>query len=63
MSILKGMYSQSHFKATHYQQQLVLWKLVNIHFQPVQKRFEVQANESFDVKVTVQTAYLCLYEK
>ncbi|WP_435236417.1 pyrimidine/purine nucleoside phosphorylase [Psychromonas sp. PT13] len=25
--------------------------------------FEVQANESFDVKVTVQTAYLCLYEK
>ncbi|MCW8994523.1 MAG: pyrimidine/purine nucleoside phosphorylase [Psychromonas sp.] len=25
--------------------------------------FEVPANASFDVKVKVQTAYLCLYEK
>jgi len=25
--------------------------------------FEVEANSSFDVQVTVQTAYLCLYEK
>ena len=25
--------------------------------------FEVAANTNFDVKVTVQTAYLCLYEK
>jgi uncharacterized protein YaiE (UPF0345 family) len=25
--------------------------------------FIVQANTSFDVKVTVQTAYLCLYER
>ena len=25
--------------------------------------FIVEANASFDVKVTVQTAYLCLYEK
>jgi len=25
--------------------------------------FEVTANTSFNVKVTVQTAYLCLYEK
>ncbi|TEW53525.1 pyrimidine/purine nucleoside phosphorylase [Psychromonas sp. RZ22] len=25
--------------------------------------FEVPANTSFNVKVTVQTAYLCLYEK
>lgn len=25
--------------------------------------FEVEANSSFDVKVTVQTAYLCLYKK
>lgn len=25
--------------------------------------FEVEANVSFDVKVVVQTAYLCLYEK
>jgi len=25
--------------------------------------FIVEANSSFDVKVTVQTAYLCLYEK
>ncbi|WP_022942752.1 pyrimidine/purine nucleoside phosphorylase [Psychromonas hadalis] len=25
--------------------------------------FEVEANSSFDVKVVVQTAYLCLYEK
>ena len=25
--------------------------------------FEVEANASFDVKVNVQTAYLCLYEK
>lgn len=25
--------------------------------------FTVEANSSFDVKVTVQTAYLCLYEK
>lgn len=25
--------------------------------------FEVEANSSFDVKVAVQTAYLCMYEK
>lgn len=25
--------------------------------------FEVEANSSFDVKATVQAAYLCLYEK
>ncbi|WP_354624652.1 pyrimidine/purine nucleoside phosphorylase [Psychromonas sp. MME2] len=25
--------------------------------------FPVEANSSFDVQVTVQTAYLCLYEK
>lgn len=25
--------------------------------------FEVEANSSFDVKVVVQTAYLCLYKK
>jgi uncharacterized protein YaiE (UPF0345 family) len=25
--------------------------------------FEVEANSNFDVKVVVQTAYLCLYEK
>jgi len=25
--------------------------------------FTVEANSSFDVQVTVQTAYLCLYEK
>ena len=25
--------------------------------------FEVEANSSFDVKVTVQTAYFCLYKK
>lgn len=25
--------------------------------------FEVEANSSFDVKVSVQTAYLCLYKK
>ena len=25
--------------------------------------FEVEANTKFDVKVSVQTAYLCLYEK
>lgn len=25
--------------------------------------FEVEANSRFDVKVAVQTAYLCLYEK
>jgi uncharacterized protein YaiE (UPF0345 family) len=25
--------------------------------------FEVEANSSFDVKVAMQTAYLCMYEK
>ena len=27
------------------------------------EKFEVQANSSFEVKVIVQTAYLCLYDK
>ena len=30
---------------------------------PAGEAFEVEANSSFDVKVVVQTAYLCLYEK
>ena len=30
---------------------------------PAGETFEVEANSSFDVKVSVQTAYLCLYEK
>lgn len=34
------------------------WKTFNAG-----ETFEVEANSSFDVKVTVQTAYLCLYEK
>ena len=34
------------------------WKTFN-----AAETFEVEANESFDVKVAVQTAYLCLYEK
>ncbi|WP_028864685.1 pyrimidine/purine nucleoside phosphorylase [Psychromonas aquimarina] len=34
------------------------WKTVNAG-----ETFEVEGNSSFDVKVTVQTAYLCLYEK
>ncbi|GLS90828.1 UPF0345 protein [Psychromonas marina] len=34
------------------------WKVFNAG-----ETFEVEANSSFDVKVTVQTAYLCLYEK
>lgn len=34
------------------------WKTFNTG-----ETFEVEANSSFDVKVTVQTAYLCLYEK
>jgi len=34
------------------------WKTYNVG-----ETFEVEANSSFDVKVTVQTAYLCLYEK
>jgi len=34
------------------------WKTYNAG-----ETFEVEANSSFDVKVTVQTAYLCLYEK
>jgi len=34
------------------------WKTYNAG-----ETFEVEANASFDVKVTVQTAYLCLYEK
>lgn len=29
----------------------------------VNETFTVEANSSFDVKVAVQTAYLCLYEK
>jgi len=34
------------------------WKTFNAG-----ETFEVEANSSFDVKVIVQTAYLCLYEK
>lgn len=34
------------------------WKTFNAG-----ESFEVEANSSFDVKVAVQTAYLCLYEK
>ena len=34
------------------------WKTYNAG-----ETFEVEANTSFDVKVTVQTAYICLYEK
>lgn len=34
------------------------WKTFNAG-----ETFEVEANTSFDVKVTVQTAYLCLYKK
>ena len=34
------------------------WKTFNAG-----ETFEVEANSSFDVKVMVQTAYLCLYEK
>ncbi|MEI6896525.1 MAG: pyrimidine/purine nucleoside phosphorylase [Psychromonas sp.] len=34
------------------------WKTFNTG-----ETFAVVANSSFDVKVTVQTAYLCLYEK
>ncbi len=34
------------------------WKTFNAG-----ETFEVEANVSFDVKVKVQTAYLCLYEK
>lgn len=34
------------------------WKTFNAG-----ETFEVEANSSFDVKVSVQTAYLCLYEK
>lgn len=34
------------------------WKTFN-----ATETFEVDANSSFDVKVAVQTAYLCLYEK
>ncbi|WP_372881671.1 pyrimidine/purine nucleoside phosphorylase [Psychromonas sp.] len=34
------------------------WKTFNAG-----ETFEVEANTSFDVKVAVQTAYLCLYKK
>ncbi|MCP4322852.1 MAG: pyrimidine/purine nucleoside phosphorylase [Psychromonas sp.] len=34
------------------------WKTFNAG-----ETFEVEANSSFDVKVVVQTAYLCLYKK
>lgn len=34
------------------------WKTYNAG-----ETFTVEANSSFDVKVVVQTAYLCLYEK
>ena len=34
------------------------WQTVNAG-----ETFEVEANSSFDVQVSVQTAYLCLYEK
>lgn len=34
------------------------WKTFNVG-----ETFMVQANANFDVKVKVQTAYLCLYEK
>ena len=34
------------------------WKTFNAG-----ETFEVPANSSFDVKIAVQTAYLCLYEK
>jgi uncharacterized protein YaiE (UPF0345 family) len=34
------------------------WKTFNAG-----ETFEVEANTSFDVKVAVQTAYICLYEK
>ncbi len=33
------------------------------HVYTAGESFEVEANSSFDVKVTVETAYLCLYMK